>query len=146
MDVLVGRVARHLAALEEQMDRALEQGFGTGLQLPRRDDSFRPAIDIYESSDAMVVRVELAGVRSEDIRLTVDGEYLQISGRRHAHYDKPPKRYVKMEISEGGFERVLKLAGRYDSKGVTARLENGLLTVELPRSEPEVRRVPVKSE
>ena len=128
------------------MDRALEGGFGAGTHLPRRADSFRPAIDVYETSDAMIVRVELAGVRSEDIRLTVDGEYLQISGRRGAHYERPPKRYVKMEISEGRFERVLKLGGRYDKEGVTAKLENGLLTVELPRSEPEVRRVPVKTE
>lgn len=146
MDVLVGRVARHLAALEEQMDRALEQAFSTSVQLPRRGDSFRPALDIYETSDSTVVRVELAGVRSEDIRLIVDGEYLQISGHRSARYERPPKRYVKMEISEGRFERVLKLGGRYDGEGVTAKLEDGLLTIELPRIEPEVRRVPVKSE
>ncbi len=146
MDVLVGRIARQLAALEEQMDRALEQAFSTGVQLPRRGDSFRPALDIYETSDSMVVRVELAGVRSEDIRLTLDGEYLQISGRRTARYEDPPRRYVKMEISEGRFERVFKLGGRYDTEGVTAKLDNGLLTIELLRIEPEVRRVPVKSE
>ena len=61
MNVTVGRVARDLAALEEQMDRALEQAFGAGLQLPRRGDTFRPPVDIYETSDSLVVRVELAG-------------------------------------------------------------------------------------
>ena len=145
MDVLIGRVARDLAALEEQLDRALEHALATGLQLPRHADAFRPPIDVFDTEHALIVRVELAGVRSEDVRIVVDGEYLQINGKRELRSEPRPRRHLKMEIAEGQFERVVRLAVPYDRERVVARLEEGLLTVELPRLEPGVRRVPVKT-
>lgn len=145
MDVLIGRVARDLATLEEQLDRALEHALSSGLQLPRHGDAFRPSIDVLETADALVVRVELAGVRSEDVRLVVDGEYLQISGRRALHREPKADRHLKMEIPDGHFERVLRLAAPYDRERVSARLENGLLTIELPRAHPETRRITVRT-
>ncbi len=146
MDVLIGRVARDLAALEEQIDRALEHALSSGLQLPRRGDAFRPAIDVFETAEMLVVRVELAGVQSDGVRIVVDGEYLQISGRRQLRSTPRPERHLKMEISEGHFERVLRVGVPYDRERVTAKLENGLLTIELPVAEPRVRRVPVRTE
>lgn len=146
MDVLIGRVARDLAALEEQLDRALEHALASGLQLPRHGDAFRPAIDVFEAADALVVRVELAGVRSEDVRLVVDGEYLQISGKRDLRREPKPDRHLKMEIAAGQFERVLRLSAPYDRERVAAQLENGLLTIELPRTRSEVRRIPVQTQ
>ncbi len=145
MDVLIGKVARDLATLEEQLDRALEHALASGLQLPRHGDAFRPAIDVFETSNALLVRVELAGVRSEDVRLVVDGEYLQISGRRTLHREPKPDRHLKLEIPDGQFERVLRLAVPFDREHVTATLENGLLTIVLPRAEPHVRRIPVRT-
>jgi HSP20 family protein len=145
LDVLIGKVARDLATLEEQLDRALEHALASGLQLPRYGDAFRPSIDVFETVDALVVRVELAGVRSEDVRLVVDGEYLQINGRRTLRREPKADRHLKMEIPDGQFERVLRLAVPYEREHVTARLENGLLTIELPRSESGARRVPVRT-
>ncbi|MFQ5515631.1 MAG: hypothetical protein ACE5FG_14540, partial [Myxococcota bacterium] len=101
MDVLIGKVARELAALEEEMDRALDRAFGSGLQFSRRVDSFRPAIDVYETGASTVVRVDLAGVDSRQIRLIVDGEYLQISGYRAPDYAEPPVQHLQMEIAQG---------------------------------------------
>ena len=146
MRVRIGKVARELAELEEQIDRALERAFSTGLQVPRRGDSFRPALDVYETHDSVLVRVELAGVRGDEIRITVDGEYLQISGRRGLRTEPTPERHLKMEISEGHFERVLRLGAPYDRERVNATLANGILTIVLPRAEAEVHRIPVKSE
>jgi HSP20 family molecular chaperone IbpA len=50
-----------------------------------------------------------------------------------------------MEIPAGQFERVLRLSAPYDRERVAARLENGLLTIELPRIPSEVRRIPVQT-
>ena len=143
MNVLIGKVARELAALEEQLDRAFERAFSTAMRLPGRGDSFRPTIDAYETKTGTVVRVDLAGVDSKDIRLIVDGEYLQISGRRTASYAQPPEHHLQMEIPHGRFARVLRMATPYDPERVTATLKNGILTVELARAEPVTRKVPV---
>lgn len=145
LDVLKGKVARELAALEEQLDRALERAFSSGVRIPGRGDHFRPPIDVYETGDAILVQVELAGVRAEHIRLIVDGEYLQIAGRRGALWDAPPRRHLQVEISQGHFERVLRLRHPYDPDRVTASLDSGVLSIRLPMRSPETRAIPVKS-
>ncbi len=145
MEVLKGRVARELAALEERMERALERVFDPGVRLPPGTDSFRPAMDVYETEHATVVRVELAGVRSDDVRLTLDGEYLQISGRRVVPPGDAPMRHMQMEIPQGHFERVLRIRTPYDSDRVVAKLDGGLLSVELPHRRGLSRRIPVGS-
>lgn len=145
MDVLKGRVARELAALEEQFDRALETAFDSGVQLPGRADRFRPAIDVYESEDVITIQVELSGVSGEDIQLVVDGEYLQLTGRRGALYEQAPRRHLQMEIPRGNFERVLRMRTAYDADRVSARLDAGILTITLPRLEKGARKIPVDS-
>lgn len=145
MDVLIGKVARELAALEEQLDRALERTFGTGVQLPGRSGSFRPAIDVYETREGTSIRVELAGVESKDVRLVVDGEYLQINGFRSPAYGQRPEQHLQMEIPQGSFARVLHLRAPFDPARVTATLQAGILTIELPQAHPRPRKISVTS-
>ncbi|HKC51846.1 MAG TPA: Hsp20/alpha crystallin family protein, partial [Myxococcota bacterium] len=106
-------------------------------------DAFRPALDVCETERAIVVRVELAGVASDDARVVVDGEYLQITGRRTLTRGGSGQRHLLIEIAQGPFERVLRLRAQYDPDRVTARLEDGMLTIELPRKENTARVIPV---
>ncbi len=145
MDVLIGKVARELAALEEQLERVFERALGTTMRLPGRAGSFRPTIDAYQSKEGTIVHVDLAGVESKDVRLIVDGEYLQISGRRSATYAQPPEHHLQMEIPRGTFERVIRLPRPYDPERVSAVLQAGILTVELPHRSPAIRKIPVRS-
>jgi HSP20 family protein len=145
LDVLKGKVARELAALEEQLDRVFERAFGPGVRLPGRSDSFRPPLDAYQTEDAIVLHVDLAGVSPEDVRVVVDGEYVQISGRRVSRYVAPPRHHLQMEVPQGQFERVLRLQRAYDPDGVTASLDAGVLTVRFPLRAKAARSIPVKS-
>lgn len=150
MHVQRGKIARELAELEEQMDRAFERALAGAVRLPGGVDAWRPALDVYETERAIVVRVELAGVRSEDVRVVVDGEYLQISGRRclspAGSSRGDGQRHLLIEIAQGPFERVLRTRAEYDPDGVSARLENGLLTIELPRKDTGARVIAVRSQ
>jgi HSP20 family protein len=145
LDVLKGKVARELAALEEDFERLLERAFHTGVQLPGRSDRFRPAMDVFEAEDAFVVQVDLAGVRPDDLRLVVDGEYLQISGSREPSPGRSTRRHLQMEIPWGRFERVARVRAPFDADRVTAQLEAGVLTVRLPRVQPLLRSIRVES-
>ena len=69
MRVQRGKIARELAELEEQMDRAFERALAGAVRLSSTD-AWRPALDVYETERAVVVRVELAGVPSEDLRVS----------------------------------------------------------------------------
>jgi len=144
MQVQRGKIARELAELEEQMDRAFERALAGAVRLPTAD-AWRPPLDVYETERAIVVRVELAGVSSDDVRVVVDGEYLQITGRRALTRPGEPLRHLLIEIAQGPFERVLRMRAEYDPEHVSARLENGVLTIELPRKERSARVIAVRA-
>ncbi|MEE8556580.1 MAG: Hsp20/alpha crystallin family protein [Myxococcota bacterium] len=143
MDVLKGKVARELAALEEELDEFLERTIGGGLRPASRVDRLRPPTDVCETEEGIVVQMELAGVRAEDLRLIVDGEYLQITGTREPPPPGSGGRYLQMEIPRGRFERVLRVGVPYDPDQVSASVESGILTVVLPRKVRVLRKVPV---
>lgn len=145
MRVQRGKIARELAELEEQMDRAFERVFASAARLPGTVDAWRPALDVVETERAVVLRVELAGVPSDDVRVVVDGEYVQISGRRSLSRAGQNQRHLLIELPQGPFERVLRMRTPYDADAVTAKLENGILIVELPRAENRARAIQVRT-
>lgn len=96
-------------------------------------DRWRPDVDIFETAESIVVRAELSGVRGEDLRVTVDGDTLRISGVRLAPEPADVVRLHQMEIATGPFERRLRIAIAFDRERVAAHLTDGFLTVTLPK-------------
>ncbi len=107
-------------------------------------DPWTPAVDIFETDDAVVVRLEMAGVRGADLRVNVDAEVLRIRGVRRTPDSSGIRRLHQMEIAFGPFETSVRLGVPFDREGVTAHLEDGLLEVRLPRR--RAVRVPVETE
>jgi HSP20 family protein len=103
---------------------------------------WRPAVDVFETEKAVVVRLELSGVHIRDLNVTVDGDTLRISGVRHAASAEGVQRLHQMEIAFGPFERVLRIGIPFAREAVAAHLEDGFLTVNLPKQMP--RRLPVE--
>ena len=107
-----------------------------------RGDHWQPEIDVFETERAVVVRVELAGVQSQDLRVTVDGDEIRISGTRRAPEPGDLLRLHRMEIASGPFQRRLRVPIPFDREAVTAHLAEGFLTVTLPRRAPARVHVP----
>jgi HSP20 family protein len=103
---------------------------------------WRPAVDVFETEKAIVVRLELAGIRISDLNVTVDGDCLRIFGVRQAASTDGVQRLHQMEIAFGPFERVLRFEVPFEREMVSAHLEDGFLTVKLPKQTP--RRLPVE--
>jgi HSP20 family protein len=108
-------------------------------------DRFRPAADIFETAEAIVVRLELPGVLSDQVRVNVEGERLRISGVREPPGGSPPRRLHRMEIGFGPFERVISIPISFDKDEVRAHLENGFLDVTIPKRSSSRRQVEVQS-
>lgn len=107
-------------------------------------DRWRPALDVFETEKSIFVRVELGGVRSGDIKVTVDGDTLRIHGARHAPRGTADAvRLHRMEIAFGRFERTVRIGIPFDRDAVQAHLEDGFLTVELPKRDAAPRRIEV---
>jgi len=109
-----------------------------------RGDRWQPDVDVFETERGVVVRVELAGIRSEDVRVSVDGQVLRLSGVRGAPQGEEVQRLHQMEITSGPFERRVRIPIAFDRDHVSAHLANGFLTVTLPRRDPARRRVEVE--
>jgi len=96
-----------------------------------RPDVWSPPTDEYETEDAYIVRVEIAGVREDDFEVIIENDALYISGKRH---DKSgPRAFHQMEIRFGKFTTAVHLPGPVNADNATAEYENGLLTVNLPK-------------
>jgi len=109
-----------------------------------RGDRWLPDVDVFESTSSVVVRFELAGVRSEDLRVTVDGGMLRVSGVRRVLDRSDVKRLHQMEIATGPFERRVQIPVPIDREAVSANLADGFLTVVLPRREAGPRQVEIE--
>jgi HSP20 family protein len=110
-----------------------------------RGDRWQPDVDVFETEKAVVVRVELAGVRGDDLRVSVDGEALRISGVRMAPEPVEMQRLHQMEIATGPFERCLPIPIAFQREGVSAQLADGFLTVTLPKRAQVQRSIEIES-
>ena len=96
-------------------------------------DRWQPDADVFETDDEVVVRVELSGVESGDLRVSVEGSEVRVSGVRAPHEGAPVKRLHQMEIASGPFERRVRIPVAFDRDRVSAHLANGFLTVTLAK-------------
>ena len=99
-----------------------------------RSSAWSPPTDVYETDDAYIIRVELAGMRESDFEITLENGFLQISGTRP---DVPERRaYQQMEIRFGRFSTAVGLPGPVDVDASRAEYADGFLTVSLPKAKP----------
>jgi HSP20 family protein len=91
-------------------------------------------LDVSEGEKDYQVRAEVPGARKDDIRVTVDGNYVSISCEvRHERQEKAHGRVLVQETSFGSASRGFSLAHEIDSSGVVAKLEDGVLKLTLPK-------------
>jgi len=130
-----------LGQLNERMRRMLEQTFGGMLDEPA---GWIPAVDIEEREDAYVVEAEVPGVKREDVNIEVSGRELTISGEIKEREREGVIRRRTRRV--GRFEFRVALPSEVNPEGVDAKLNDGVLTVRVPKAErAQRRRIEVKS-
>lgn len=97
------------------------------------EDRF-PKTNLYEDGDLFEIRAEVPGLGKDDLNVKIQGNYLEISGTRK--FSKPEKYTIhRTERDVASFTRSFTLPADVDSEKVKATLENGILTLTLPKSE-----------
>jgi HSP20 family protein len=91
-----------------------------------------PNTDVYATDTGLVVKVELAGMRSEHLEITVEGNRLRISGNRPDGCRAAKCNFLAMEINYGPFESVLELPPGYELSQAKAAYLNGFLRIDVP--------------
>lgn len=127
---------RRLSDLRDEVDRLFEDVMGT----PTRSSStgnaarWRPAADILESDEAFEIDLELPGFHREDIEVTVEDGVLTVSGHREVASQEGQSWHLR-ERASGRFSRSFSLPSSVRAEDVTARFEDGVLRIRLPKEE-----------
>ena len=121
----------------ERMRRQIDELFGDVWQragyVPHGRPTFSPRVDVYQCGEPLcvVVKVDISGVKVENVNLEVQGRELVISGERETR-ESETRTYQQIEIESGYFERQIDLGVEVNPAKAHATYEEGMLKVELP--------------
>ena len=105
---------------------------------------FQPAVDIYETPDQVIVRIEIAGVDKDDFSVELSSTAVRIRGVRKELTRKRDAAYRLAEIQYGPFERVLRLPRAVDPEVASTVYKSGFLELHLAKSaKPKVYKIDV---
>lgn len=100
-----------------------------------RSPSWRPPTDVFETENAIVIRVEIPGMEKDDINISLDNYLLSIYGTRSDTAEK--KIFQQMEILFGDFNVAIELPTLIATDNIDAEYINGMLIVIVPKSSPK---------
>lgn len=95
--------------------------------------SFLPAVDVYEDAQKLSLRVEVPGIKPEDVDVRVENNTLTVRGERNFRSDEKEENFHRVERRYGSFVRSFTLPQTVDTEQVRANYEHGVLTIELPK-------------
>src|ERR1041385_5515206 len=104
-----------------------------------------PNTDVYVTDNGLVIKVELSGMRNENLEITVEGNRLRISGNRPDGCRAAMCSFLVMEINYGPFESELEVPPGYDLSQAKAAYLNGFLRIDVPVAArpPKHTKVPI---
>jgi HSP20 family protein len=94
-----------------------------------------PAIDIRETEDSYLIEADVAGLKKDDIELTVEDNVLTLKGERKHESEEKKEGYRRIERRYGSFRRSFELPAGVDTGKVKADVKDGVLSVTLPKPE-----------
>src|SRR5580658_232930 len=126
-------------ALGHLTDAKGENGWGTQLL-----EGWFPAVDVYEDKDTLQVKAELAGLKKEDIEISLHDGCLSLSGERKEEKKQEGREVYRSERWVGRFHRTISLPCRVVADNIQATYNDGVLTVVLPKAEEaKPKQIPI---
>ena len=130
--------------IRHRMTRTWQQALGQPGAPHFCPPTIEPATDVYETTESVVVVVEIAGVSAEAIDISVEGKTLTVRAERVDRQRHAARLYHQMEICCGMFERSVNLPSEADPQQASATYSDGILAIVLPKvQQPLTRRVSI---
>jgi len=108
--------------------------------------AWAPALEVVEKDRNLVVRLDLPGVKKEEVTVTITDEGLAIKGERKAEEEKKEAKWSRTERTYGRFVRTVPLPEGIDPAAVKATFDNGVLEVTVPLPKAAVAAEPRRIE
>jgi HSP20 family protein len=113
---------------------------------PPTTASFVPAVDVYEDSKKVVLKLEVPGIEEKDLDIRVENNTLTVKGERKFEKEEKEENFHRIERRYGTFYRAFTLPSTVDTEHVQANYQNGILKLELskkPEAQPKQIKVNV---
>ncbi|WP_263809648.1 Hsp20/alpha crystallin family protein [Salinibacter sp.] len=130
---------RTIRDLQREVDSIFDQFFGRGSD----DDTsavWAPRTDLSETDDAFHIRLDVPGMTKDDIAINLQNNTLTVSGERSSERQEDGEEYVRVERAFGNFHRTFTLPDAVDPDRVEATYDEGVLTINVPKTETSPRR------
>ncbi len=132
------------SSLREEMNELLSrfstEGNGGWITAERT-----PSLDLAETDGEIEIKMEVPGIKPEEIDIEVRGDSLHVSGRHEEETEEKGKTYHRIERRSGSFNRTVPLPCPVNESKVTAQCRDGVLTITLPKTEEsKAHKIPVK--
>ena len=105
---------------------------------------WRPATDVFETAEEIVIIMDVAGIDEKDLSIILDNEVLIIRGVRRELTGFKKRHYHEMEIDFGPFERIVKLPSRVEEQKVRASYKNGFLEIRMFKSRLDNNKIQIQ--
>ena len=136
-----------LASLRDDVEDVFENFWGTSEMSPFEDGNI-PSVDVSETDDAIEVKTDLPGIKSEDIDIEIRNDYLTVSGETtevRKTKEGDGRKYHRIERHTGSFSRSVRLPCHVQEDSVEAELKDGVLAITLPKAEEEkAKKIAIK--
>ena len=133
-----------LGTFQNRMNRLFDSFLGESDIMPTTEQLW-PAIDVIDTPETLQIKAELPGIDPKDIDVSIAGNALTIKGAKLSEKEEKGKTWYRRERSSGSFVRSIPLPVDVDAEHVEAINESGVLTITLPKLEPEKAKfIPVR--
>ena len=141
-------IRRDIESVQQRMEKMLDSIFDEKRPTVfSAEKVWKPPTDIYETAEEIIVIVEIAGMRKEDITVTIENNLLTVSGTRPDYSPSTTKRIHQMEIDHGKFERIIDITIPLDTEHSHAHYKEGFLRIAIPKmQERQARKVEMSRE
>ena len=136
--------------VRDRFGRLFDEAFSDMLRPLAQADAnpnrtWAPPVDIRESEEALVLALDLPGLRKEDVNITLENNVLTISGDRPFEADQKNETIHRLERAYGAFTRSFTLGPTVQSDNVEANFQDGVLLIKVPKAEAsKPRRIAIK--
>ena len=137
-----------------ELERFIGEGMFPALRLPLfralrtfEPESWTPGIDVFEKDGRLITRIDLPGMKKEDVKVEVTDGHLAISGERKSEAEEKKENYYRCEREYGSFYRAVPLPPGAKLEDVKATFADGVLEVSVPlaaKTQPATRKVEIQ--
>jgi HSP20 family protein len=141
-----------LRQMTSELDHVFDQPFWAPFRSPSRTEANRtawsPGIDVFEKDGRLVTKVDLPGLKKEDVKVEVEDGYLRISGERKNETEETKDNVYRIEREFGSFYRSVPIPEGSNIDDVKATFADGVLEVSVPMANkpaPAPRKIEVQA-